>query len=156
MKTLLAAVAGCTLLVLTWQLLPVEAQPTEDTTAVSELELRMREFFQRLTEQRNTEAFQQLLRDNPELQKRAQTMIQRTAELQRQQGRLLNSRRLAARSLGPNVVVLQYLAEYERLPVVWYVTFYRRPRNGAGEEEQWGVVQLRLETDLQRAAFQGR
>ncbi len=153
MKVPVAAVVA----VLVWLLAGygafLPAQEAADSPTVQMLQGRMQDFFQQLTDQRTTDAFDRLLRENAELQKRARGMIQRTEELQRQYGRLVGYRRLAVRQLGPNVVVLQYLAEHQRLPVVWYVAFYRPPQDGAAEDENWMVVQLRLETDLHRAAF---
>ncbi len=132
---------------------PLAAQEPAQSPAVQMLQGRMQDFFQQLAEQRTADAFQRLLQENPQLQKRAQAMIQRSDQLQRQYGRLVSFRRLQVRQLGPNLVVLQYLAEHQRLPVVWYAAFYRPPQSNAREEESWMVVQLRLETDLHRAAF---
>ncbi len=153
MKTQIVAIVALALGLPLASSVPLAAQEPAESSAVQMLQGRMQDFFQQLTNQRTEDAFQRLLRENPELQKRAQGMIQRTDELQRQYGRLVSYRRLAVRQLGPNVVVLQYLAEHQRLPVVWYVAFYRPPQSNAAEEEHWMVVQVRLETDLHRAAF---
>ena len=123
-----------------------------DETVVQQLEGRLETFFRQLAEEQTTVAFQRLLSGNPALLQNAQEIIRRTEQL-RQHGSLIVARRLDVRSLGPDVLVFRYLAEHRRLPVVWYVTFYRPPQPDGTAGGQWMVIRLRFDTDVERAAF---
>ncbi len=133
--------------------LPISAQETSvEDREVQQMQSQVEEFFRLLAQQQLSQAYERLLNNNPTLLQGAQEMIRRTGQL-RQHGPLVQYHRIWARQVGPHVLVFCYLAEHRRLPVVWYVTFYRVPQTDSTQDDNWMVIRVRFDTDIERVAL---
>ncbi len=71
-------------------------------------------------------------------------------------GDFRESHLIAKRRIGDDLVLLQYLAELERYPVIWYFTFYRAYKKGdppPAFDQNWMVVNVRFSTKLDSLAI---
>lgn len=132
----------------------------QTTTAPPEANLerlaaRSREFLEEVSLGKATAAYERLLAGSPLAAETAAVaqLVERTAELEKRYGRCWNFERLAARSLGSDVVLMNYLYKTERVPLVWRLVWYRTPGApaSAGGAEAWSVVSVRFDTDWDRA-----
>jgi len=101
-------------------------------------------------------SFEVLLTSSPlqNDQEKMQMMIARTKELRTKYGEFRKVTPLPARRVGDNLVLLKYLYECERYPVVWYFTYYRvfKANETPRDTENWVLVALRFDTDLESIA----
>lgn len=119
------------------------------------LAARSREFLEDVSLGKAAAAYEQLLAGSPLATETAAVaqLVERTAELEKRYGRCWNFERLTARSLGSDVVLINYLYKCERVPLVWRLVWYRTPgaAAAAGGAEAWSVVSVRFDTDWDRA-----
>ena len=109
-------------------------------------------FFEGVSLGQAQNAFNVLLADSP-LQKQDEavnTLIAKTKEIEKNYGRYRAYERVSIRSVGTDLVLAKYLYKCEKLPVIWYFTFYRNPAPGnpSPEEDAWRVIAVRFDTDL--------
>ncbi len=101
-------------------------------------------------------SFEVLLTSSPlqNDQEKMQMMIARTKELRAKYGEFRKVTPLPARRVGENLVLLKYLYECERYPVIWYFTYYRvfKPNETPRDTENWVLVAVRFDTDLESLA----
>jgi len=101
-------------------------------------------------------SFEVLLTSSPlqNDQEKMQMMVARTKELRAKYGEFRKVTPLPARRVGENLVLLKYLYECERYPVVWYFTYYRvfKANETPRDTENWVLVALRFDTDLESLA----
>ncbi len=100
-----------------------------------------------------TKSFDVLLKLSPlqNDQEKMQTMIARTKELRSKYGEFRKVTPLSSRRVGDNLVLLKYLYECDRYPVIWYFTYYRtfKATETPREDEGWVLVAVRFDTDLE-------
>ncbi len=144
-RLLPAIVTACCLFV------PVATATAQTPDAeVTRLQARVKTFFDSVTTDATPRrAFDTLLTASPIRQTREEDMtkmVQRYTGLKKY-GRYLGFEAVDARRIGNDVVLLRYLYKTENLPVVWYISFYRRPGS------DWFVVSLRFDTRIELLAL---
>ena len=101
-------------------------------------------------------SFEVLLTSSPlqNDQEKMQMMVARTKELRTKYGEFRKITPLPSRRVGDNLVLLKYLYECERYPVIWYFTYYRvfKATEAPRETENWVLVAVRFDTDLESLA----
>ena len=101
-------------------------------------------------------SFEVLLTSSPlqNDQGKMQMMVARTKELRTKYGEFRKVTPVSSRRVGENLVLLKYLYECERYPVVWYFTYYRvfKANETPRDTENWVLVALRFDTDLESLA----
>lgn len=60
-------------------------------------------------------------------------------------GPFVGAEHVATRSAGESLVHLRYLYKAQRLPMVWYFTYYRPRSDG-----EWTLVAVRFDTELEK------
>jgi len=118
---------------------------------VTRLQARVKTFFDSVTSDTVTprSAFDTLLTASPIRQARTEDMkkmVDRYDALKKY-GRYLGFEAVDFKRIGNDVVLLRYLYKTENLPVVWYISFYRRPGS------DWFVVSLRFDTRIELLAL---
>ncbi len=84
-------------------------------------------------------------------QEKMQMMVARTKELRTKYGEYRKVTPLPVRRVGDNLVLMRYLYECERYPVIWYFTYYRtfKANETPRDTEGWVLVAVRFDTDLE-------
>jgi hypothetical protein len=133
------------------------AQPDKLDPVVSELDGRVRDFFERVSHAETGTAFQRILKGSTLAQQTeaVETLVTKTNELKKKYGEYRKSERISAKRVGEDVVLMRYLYKCEQYPVVWYFTFYRTPPRGNitateihAAASNWRVIAVRFDTDL--------
>lgn len=154
------AVMVCFLLLLPlFRILPVGAQtqPVTDTNR-DEFDDRITAFFDALRTSRvnSASALNELLRGSPlgapEADGAVDALRSRVDELREQFGTIHTYERLDARRIGTSITIVRFVLMYERYPVVWTFTFYRKPSTTpsvTGSLPNPAVlIQLHFDTDI--------
>ena len=128
-----AAVICFLLLLSAFRLVPVDAQtpPVTDPASERELELRIQTFFRTLT-RGNAPALDELLRrsvfsspgmDFPSVEQLRGNIDKAKTDF----GDIIDFERIETRRVGEDIFVFRYILKYEKHPVMWTFTFYRKP-----------------------------
>jgi hypothetical protein len=135
------------------------SQPPEDPE-IAALDVRAREFLDRVAQDQSQQAFKDLFSGNPlfDMGKPSDAMsslIRKAAELKTNYGECLDLELVETKKVGSRLVILRYLYECERFPVVWHFVFYRPPprRDALAQPlSPWHVISVRFDTELERLA----
>lgn len=142
------------------QLKPAGAQ-SQNLNGVSgepDLDLKIRTFFETLMKGNSATAFEELLRQshlNSFDGTQASTELRnKVDELQTQFGEILDHEKYDTKRIGTDVVVIRSVLKYERHPVLWTFTFYRKPSvltaSITSTSNPWVVVEVNFDTDMKR------
>jgi len=138
--------------------LGLDRAPAQETQVSSNpvytmIKSRVESFFEGVSGEAQ-KAYNVLLAGSPlQEQKQAEAvkaLIAKTAEIEKNYGRYRAYERVSIRQVGTDLVLAKYLYKCEKLPVIWYFTFYRNlaPGNLSPEEDSWRVIAVRFDTDL--------
>ena len=131
--------------------IPAGAQPpTYLNDPNKELDDRVKPFFDELILGNTSKAFDDLLRTSPGSEKLAE-MGSKLESMKTQFGSVRKFEKVGAKNVGEDLVFLRYLLKYDRHPVLWTFTFYRRPGESgttAAMANPWAIIGLRFDTNL--------
>jgi len=152
-----ATTAGLLLAVFFCRAPAARAQGTSDPD-IENLDRKVKQFFEGLTNDDAQAAFQQLLAGSllAKQTEAVKALVEKARELKAKYGEVRNFEQIAAKRIGKDVVLLRYLYQCEHFPVAWHLIFYRTPARGDLPEEDegdtWRVIVLRFDTDLEALA----
>ena len=155
----MGATLVCFLLLLpALRIIPADAQSqpaSADISRDSELDERIRAFFDSLQRGNLSTAFDGLLAQSPLHSPAAmphQTDLRnKVGEARDQFGEILNWEQYDTKPIGTDVVVMRYILKYDQYPVIWTFSFYRKPSSLPGlinPSNRWVVVGLQFDTSL--------
>jgi hypothetical protein len=126
-----------------------QSQPLNDDPAIEPLQRGATEFLQGISRDGDSVIeswYQKLLAGSPlaDSPERLKTMIERTRDLSKKYGKYRGVEILPTRRIGQDLVLIKVLHKFERLPVVWYFTYYR-----PGSADKWTLVTVRFDTELE-------
>ena len=131
--------------------IPLRAQPVASLTDPGrEPDERVRRFFNDVLAGKGSQALDDLLSASSE--REALTEVKKKLEdIRIQCGNFRNYERHVVKSVGEDLVFVQYLLKCDRQPVIWTFTFYRRPTETGSlstTSSPWHVIGLRFDTNL--------
>ena len=140
---------------LTIGLVPGQDSPAEADPVLVALHVKISDFLEGVSGGQTQSAYDDLLAGSQLLkQKEAlQELIGKTNELEKEYGQYRGFEQIAAKRIGNDLVLLRYLYKCENFPVVWYFTFYRTPGETPPETDNWRVVAVRFDTELELLGF---
>jgi hypothetical protein len=138
-----------------------QLQPTTETSRdIAEPTARIQAFFEALVQANNpsatTSALSTLLRSSPLLGRadsaqKLDDLQKEVDNLKTEYGTLLRAEKIEAKRIGEDIVVFRYILKHEVHPVIWTVTFYRKPTTSTSSisnPNPWVPVGLRYSNDL--------
>lgn len=140
----------------------VAQEPQVLDAAPDELGRRVERFLRDLAAstgeaERTQEIFDELLEGSMLQQQESLVgpLAEQARRLEQVYGECRDFEQVGTARLGKDVVTLTYLYKCEQFPVVWNVTFYRKPYDSTtmGDVERWVVVALAWHTDIQSLAM---
>ena len=131
-----------------------QSQPATDVGR-DEFDARIQFFFETLRRVGSVPAFDELLRGSPlgtsDANAPLTNLRNRVDGLQADFGDILNWEKLETKRVGTSIVLVRYVLMYDRYPVVWTFTFYRKPPTTpsvtALNQNLWLLVELHFDTD---------
>jgi len=146
-------------LVLTLLLLPVfwfipadaQPQPSMDSGRDREIDIRIQTFFETLKGGNSSLAFEEMLRSSPlGTHSTAAVLTDLRVEMDKLQqfGEIFHWEKYETKKIGEDVVIVRYILKYERYPVIWSFTFYRKPSVSIAIAPAWSVIDIRFDTNL--------
>ena len=153
-----AALICCLLLLPTLRILPTGAQQpmsSSSTSRGSDLEPRIDVFFQSLKRLNSVLAFDELLRgsllgSSGAIEQRNKLQSD-TDEMRTEFGEILEWEPYETKTIGRDIISIRYILKYERYPVIWTFTFYRKPSStptSLSASNTWALIGLHCDTDL--------
>ena len=137
------------------RLLPVGAQTQSTSANRDEFDAQILTFFEALKRGSST-AFDELLRGSslgaPEGTTQLNAIRTKLDDLPPQFGNILAWEKVDVKRIGTSIALVRYVLMYERYPIVWTFSFYRRPSSTSGMTTTgtWVLVELHFETDLKK------
>jgi len=129
----------------------VDAQPTGLLNdRAKEPDEKIRLFFEDILADKPSKAFGDLLQTLSASEKTVDLKT-KLEEVKNQFGTFRQYETIGTKSVGEDLVFLQYLLKCDRHPVVWTFTFYRRPVESgtmAASASPWLVIGLRFDSNL--------
>jgi len=158
-----AALICLMLLLSALRLLPTDAQilSSVDVSGDSDLDAKIKSFFATLASGNSDSAFEELLRQsplgssgtNPQAAEQRNEMRNQTDALkaQSQFGEIIHWEKYETKSIGNDITLIRYILKYERYPVIWTFTFYRKPAvaSSFSPSNSWVIIGLDFDTNLQ-------
>lgn len=130
-----------------------DPQPAAATDpVVQELGEKASLFLDRVAGDEADEAFAALL-EGGQLAKRTtavKSLIEKANQLQEKYGEYRASEQLAAARVGNDLVLIKFLFKCQYYPVVWHFTFYRNFQRTADDGDDWIVIGVRFDTQLEQ------
>lgn len=138
----------------------VPAAPMAEDSDITALDSRVKDFLDKVAADQAQQAIKDLLADNPLMDSNKQSdainnLSSKAAELKANYGECLERERVVARKVGTRLVVLRYICQCERFPVVWHFVFYRPPQRRDAVVRAaavWHLITIRFDTDVERLA----
>lgn len=136
-----------------------EPRPGAADPVIEQLSARTSYFLERISAKDEQNAFDELL-EGSQLSKKTvavQSLVEKAGQLQEKYGDYQESEQISAKRIGHDLVLMRYLFKCKNFPVVWYVTYYRDFNSAisAGDEEQWVVISVRFDTQLELLGISG-
>jgi len=148
----------CVLLLLSsLQFIPVgaQSQSMSDTGRESDVDVKIRDFFDTLVRGNSSSAFDALLRQGPlgssDAAQASTELRNKVDELQTQLGNILKYEKYDTKWIGEDVLLIRYILKYEHAPVIWTFTLYRKPAmtpSMTNPNTTWMFIQLHFDTDM--------
>ena len=131
--------------------IPVGAQQTTfPSDPTRELDERIKLFFNDILRGNTSKAFEDLFHPLSGSEPLAGMRV-KLEDAKEQFGMLRNYERIDSRAVGEDLVFVWYLLKYDKHPVTWTFTFYRRPVEtgmGVTSSNPWLLIGLRFDTNL--------
>ena len=157
-----AAVVCFLLLLPNLRLIPLDAQTTSlaDPTSERELDQRIQSFFVALIRDNPSQGIDELLRrsvfsssgvDSSSVDQLRNNIDKAKTEF----GEIIYYEKYGAKRVGEDVFVIRYILKYDRHPVMWKFTFYRKPSNASSlvlstsaVPNPWLLTEIRFGSDM--------
>jgi hypothetical protein len=133
-----------------WAITSRGQEPSTDEAAqLQRLDAQLKDFFNELSQSQVDEAYRRLLNGTriAQQQQAVAQLQEKTRRLPELYGPMQSVEQFDTTRLGRSVVMLKYLYNCERYPVVWYFTYYR-----SSGSSPWKLIAVRFDTDLTAAA----
>ena len=134
-----------------WSVPTALAQAAEPDPELTALDTRIKTFLEGVKEGQAQTAYQELLAGSQLLKQKEALgeLVAKTQELQAKYGEYRGFEQIAAKKIGSgDLILIRYLYKCRDFPVVWYFTFYRAPGETPPEENNYRVVAVRFDTEL--------
>jgi hypothetical protein len=107
-------------------------------------------FFEQVGKGESNKALNELLKDSALLRQSEalKTLADKAKDLDKKYGKYRGFDRIDAKRIGKDLILLRYLYKCDEFPVVWSVAVYRDFKRGDVEGNNWIIVSLRFDTDL--------
>lgn len=128
----------------------------EPDPVLAALDTKITNFLEGVSHGQAQSAYQELLVGSQLLKQKEAIveLVTKTNELETKYGKYRGFEQIAAKKIGSgDLVLMRYLYKCRDFPVVWYFTFYRAPGETPPEENNWRVVAVRFDTELDLLAF---
>ena len=129
-----------------------QSQTLTDTGRDYECDIKIQNFFRTLSQGNTNAAFEELLRQSLYNSANANTPLpelrNKVDELKESFGEILRWEKYETKQIGEDIMLIRYILKYERYPVIWSFTFYRKPSPSTAPNS-WGVVGLHFDTNIQ-------
>ena len=153
----IGAASVCFLLLLPcFRLLPVGAQLQTSVDASRDLEFdtKIRDFFDTIKRGNSSLALEELLRQSPLDSSNASSHLtelrNKIEEMKERFGEILRWEKYETKRIGEDIILIRYILKYERYPVIWTFTLYRKPSVSSSitNTNPWGLIELHFDTNL--------
>lgn len=130
---------------------PAQEENISNDPVVIELDRRVEQFLEAVSDNEEDSAFQGLLLGSQLLEQEDeyQALVEASKQIENRYGAYYDSERVSAKRVGADLVLLKYLFKCERFPVIWYFAFYRQTRT-ASPGGDWVVISLSFDTQVER------
>lgn len=115
------------------------------------LDQKLKDFLRAIVDDDVHTAYQDLLSGSP-LARQTDAVANlelKTKELETKYGAFRSVEQISAKRVGADLVLMKYLFNCENFPVVWYFTYYRMYKRGEAPRDNWAVVAMRFDTDVE-------